>query len=157
MAGLKSLKKRRRVQIIVLILVSLAVSTAFIGYAMRAGINYFRSPSQVLEQHPSANEVFRLGGLVAADSIKPDEGVRFFFDVTDGNATVPVHYIGNDLRPDLFKEGQGTVVTGRYVDGVFEATQLLAKHDENYMPKEVIDALKEQGVYVAPDDAATRN
>ena len=92
-----------------------------------------------------------MGGLVVEGSIKPDAGVRFFFAVTDGGAEVPVHYVGDNIPPDLFEEGQGTVVTGRYENGVFLATELLAKHDETYMPKEVIDALKEQGVYQEPD------
>ncbi|MCO4809196.1 MAG: cytochrome c maturation protein CcmE, partial [Planktomarina temperata] len=74
-------------------------------------------------------------------------GVHFYFDITDGANTVAVKYVGTDLPPDLFEEGQGTIATGRFSDGLFEATEILAKHDETYMPKEVIDALKEQGVY----------
>jgi len=73
------------------------------------------------------------------------------FDVTDGNATIPVVYTG--ILPDLFGDGQGMVGQGRYVDGQFEAVEILARHDETYMPKEVIDALKEQGTYVTPPDA----
>jgi cytochrome c-type biogenesis protein CcmE len=151
---MKTLRKQRRVQIIAITFVALAVSTALIGYAMRDGINFFRSPSQVAEAPPSETEVFRLGGLVADGSIRPDEGVKIFFEITDGGATIPVHYVGDDLVPDLFAEGQGTVATGKYVGGVFQATEILAKHDETYMPAEVIDALKEQGVYVAPEETA---
>lgn len=151
MAGMKGLKKQRRVQIIVIGFMALAVATGLIGYALRDGISFFRSPSEIAEEMPDANEVFRLGGLVADGSIRPDEGVKFFFEITDGGATIPVHYVGNDVPPDLFEEGQGTVATGRLVDGVFLATEVLAKHDETYMPAEVIDALKEQGVYVEPD------
>jgi cytochrome c-type biogenesis protein CcmE len=73
--------------------------------------------------------------------------VHFYFDITDGANTVAVKYVGTDLPPDLFEERQGTIATGRFSDGLFEATEILAKHDETYMPKEVIDALKEQGVY----------
>ncbi len=145
------LKKKRRIQIVVLSLVCLVLTTALVGYALRDGINLFRSPSQVLDNPPAATEVFRMGGLVVEDSIKPDVGVRFFFAVTDGGASVPVHYVGDDIPPDLFEEGQGTVATGRYENGVFLATELLAKHDETYMPAEVIDSLKEQGVYQAPN------
>jgi len=145
--ALKSLKKQRRIQIVALATVALVLSTALIGYAMRDGINFFRSPSEVIAEPPQPNETFRIGGLVVEDSIRPDEGNRFFFRVTDGGATVPVHYVGNDLMPDLFTEGQGTVATGRYINGVFEASEILAKHDETYMPKEVVDALKAQGVY----------
>ncbi len=148
MSGLKSLKKRRRVQIIVLAFVALALSTGLIGYAMRDGINLFRSPTQVLETPPGENEVFRIGGLVAMDSLVRGEGETITFLVTDGTSEVPVHYTG--ILPDLFGEGQGMVGQGRYVGGIFEASEILAKHDESYMPKEVIEALKEQGVYVAP-------
>lgn len=148
---MRGLKKKRRIQVIAIALASLVLATFIIGYAMRDGINLFRSPSQVLEEPPLATEVFRMGGLVVEDSIAPGQGVEFFFDVTDGRAIVPVHYVGQDLPPDLFEEGQGTVVTGTYVDGVFLATELLAKHDETYMPKEVVDALKEYGVYQDPN------
>jgi cytochrome c-type biogenesis protein CcmE len=155
MSGLKSLKKRRRVQIIVLAFVALALSTGLIGYAMRDGINLFRSPTQVLETPPGENEVFRIGGLVAMDSLVRGEGETITFLVTDGTSEVPVHYTG--ILPDLFDEGQGMVGQGRYINGVFEASEILAKHDESYMPKEVIEALKEQGVYVAPDGSEAGN
>lgn len=148
---MKGLKKKRRIQIIVVAVVALAVSTTLIGYGMKDGINFFRSPSQVLELAPQPDEIFKIGGLVKEGSMTPVVGVQFSFVVTDGGADVPVKYIGGDPKPDLFKEGQGTVATGSYVNGVFQATNLLAKHDENYMPREVIDALKEQGVYVDPD------
>jgi cytochrome c-type biogenesis protein CcmE len=155
MSGLKSLKKRRRVQIIILAFVALALSTGLIGYAMRDGINLFRSPTQVLETPPSETEVFRIGGLVAMDSLVRGEGETITFVVTDGTSEVPVHYTG--ILPDLFGEGQGMVGQGRYIDGIFEASEILAKHDESYMPKEVIEALKEQGVYVAPDGSEAGN
>ena len=155
MSGLKSLKKRRRVQIIVLAFVALALSTGLIGYAMRDGINLFRSPTQVLETPPGETEVFRIGGLVAMDSLVRGEGETITFVVTDGTSEVPVHYTG--ILPDLFGEGQGMVGQGRYVGGIFEASEILAKHDESYMPKEVIEALKEQGVYVAPDGSEAGN
>lgn len=150
--GLKGLKKQRRIQIIVLTFVALAAATALVGFALKDGINFFRSPTQVYEEMPAETETFRLGGLVKEGSILPGEGVRFAFVITDGAAEVPVSYIGNSPRPDLFTEGTGTIATGRLVDGTFEATELLAKHDETYMPKEVMDALKEQGVYQEPDE-----
>jgi len=92
--------------------------------------------------------VFRIGGLVEEGSLKRGEGEVIRFNVTDGGAVVPVTYRG--VLPDLFEENQGMVGTGTYRDGVFEATEILAKHDETYMPKEVADALKEQGVYKEP-------
>ena len=151
---MKGLKKKRRIQVILLAIVALVGSTALIGYAMRDGINLFRSPSQVVEAPPSPQEVFKIGGLVKEGSITPGDGFQFAFVVTDGGADVPVRYVGATQKPDLFSEGQGTVATGSYVDGVFQATEILAKHDETYMPREVIDALKEQGVYQDPNDAS---
>ncbi len=155
MAGLKSLKKRRRVQVIVLAFVALGLSAGMMGYAMRDGINFFRSPSQIAEAPPPETEVFRIGGLVEEGTLLRGQGDVISFRVTDGGASVPVTFKG--ILPDLFGEGQGMVGQGRYINGTFEAVEILAKHDETYMPKEVIDALKEQGVYVAPDGADATN
>lgn len=148
MAGMKGLKKQRRIQIIALAAVLLLLSTALIGYAMRDGINFFRSPSQIAEKAPAEGEVFRIGGLVEQGSLKRGQGSTISFSVTDTKTSVPVTYTG--VLPDLFAEGQGMVGTGSMVNGTFVATEILAKHDETYMPKEVVDALKEQGVYVEP-------
>lgn len=148
---MKGLKKRRRIQIIAAAAVALAAATGLIGYAMRDGINLFRSPAQVAEAPPPEGEVFRIGGLVEAGSLVRGQGATVTFRVTDGKVSLPVAYTG--VVPDLFKEGQGTVATGQLVNGTFQATEILAKHDENYMPKEVIDALKEQGTYVDPKAA----
>ena len=145
MAGMKGLKKTRRVQVILLTLVALVLSTALIGYAMQDGINLFRSPTQVVEEPPAEGEVFRIGGLVEEGSIVRGESETVSFRVTDTNQTIPVTYTG--ILPDLFTEGQGMVGTGTMVGGTFVATEILAKHDETYMPAEVVDALKEQGVY----------
>jgi len=146
---MKSLKKQRRIQIIALATVALIGSTALIGYAMRDGINYFRSPSQVMDEPPQPTETFRIGGLVEEGTLTRGQGEAVLFSVTDGGASVPVTFTG--VLPDLFEENQGMVGTGRYVDGVFVASEILAKHDETYMPKEVVDALKAQGVYQADD------
>jgi len=146
---MKGLKKQRRIQIVAVAAVALALSTALIGYAMRDGINFFRAPAQVVADPPAPNEVFRIGGLVEEGSLVRGQGETITFSVTDGAATVPVTYTG--VLPDLFKEGEGMVGTGRLINGVFEASEILAKHDETYMPKEVIDALKDQGVYVDPN------
>lgn len=146
---MKNLKKQRRIQVIALASVALVLSTALIGYAMRDGINFFRAPTQILAEPPGPSEVFRIGGLVEEGSIVRGQGETIRFSVTDGNGVVPVTYTG--VLPDLFEENQGMVGTGRYVDGVFEASEILAKHDETYMPAEVVDALKEQGVYKAPE------
>ena len=116
---------------------------------MRDGINFFRAPSQVIAEPPGPNEVFRIGGLVEEGTLVRGESETVRFSVTDGWASVHVTFTG--VLPDLFEENQGMVGTGSYVNGVFEATEILAKHDETYMPAEVVDALKEQGVYVEPE------
>ncbi|MFX0545815.1 cytochrome c maturation protein CcmE [Roseovarius sp. S1116L3] len=145
---MKSLKKKRRVQIVSVAAVALVVSTGLIGYAMRDGINFFRSPTQVVAEPPGPGEVFRIGGLVETGSLRRGVGSEVTFSVTDGGASVPVAYVG--VLPDLFGEEQGMVGLGSYDGQTFRATEILAKHDESYMPKEVVDALKEQGVYQEP-------
>lgn len=145
---MKSLKKQRRIQIVALAAVALTISTVLIGYAMQDGINFFRAPSQVIAEPPGPDEVFRIGGLVVEGSLIVGAGESINFAVTDGGASVPVVYTG--IRPDLFGENEGMVATGRYINGVFEASEILAKHDEKYMPAEVVDALKEQGIYQDP-------
>jgi cytochrome c-type biogenesis protein CcmE len=146
--AMSGLKKKRRIQIVALAAVALLISTGLIGYAMRDGINFFRAPSQIMAEPPGPNEVFRIGGLVEEGSIVRGQGEQIRFNVTDGGASIPVVYTG--VLPDLFSENEGMVGTGRYIDGVFEASEILAKHDETYMPAEVIDALKEQGIYKDP-------
>lgn len=148
---MKGLKKQRRIQVIAVAAVALAVSTALIGYALQDGINFFRSPTQVTEAPPLETETFRMGGLVEEGSLQVNENEQIVFNVTDGNAVVSVAYRG--ILPDLFSEGEGMIGTGTLVDGVFQASEILAKHDETYMPVEVIDALKEQGVYQDPNAA----
>ena len=137
------LKKKRRIQLIIIFSISLTFSAFLIGYAMRDGIQYFRSPSQVIEQSPLPTEVFRIGGLVKDESwIK---GKKHQFVVTDTENDISVEFIG--ILPDLFREGQGVIATGNLVNNIFIASEVLAKHDENYIPKEVMDTLKEKGLY----------
>jgi len=147
---MKGLKKQRRIQIVVVATVALALSATLIGYAMQDGINFFRSPSEVMAEPPESSEEFRMGGLVEEGSLVRGQGETVTFRVTDGGASIPVAYTG--VLPDLFEEGQGMIGTGRYINNTFQASEILAKHDETYMPKEVVDALKEQGVYVEPDE-----
>ena len=146
---MKNLKKKRRVQIVSIAFVALAIATILIGFAMKDGINFFKSPTQVIEVTPNPSEVFRIGGLVEEGTLLRGVGETISFYVTDGNESVSVKFTG--LLPDLFAENQGMVATGKYIDGIFYASEILAKHDETYMPSEVIDALKEQGVYQEPD------
>lgn len=149
---MKGLKKQRRIQIIALAAVAMVASFGAFYLAAPSALQYFRSPTEVAEKAPGPNETFRIGGLVEEGSLVRGQGAEITFRVTDTNATIPVKYTG--VLPDLFGEKEGVVATGRYVDGTFMATEILAKHDETYMPKEVIDALKDQGVYVDPKDAA---
>ncbi len=146
---MKTLKKRRRVQVILVAVVALVASTALIGWALQDGINFFRSPTEVAEEPPGPTEVFRLGGLVEEGTLMRGQGETITFTVTDTNEAIKVAYTG--VLPDLFEEGQGMIGTGSYINGVFQATEILAKHDETYMPKEVVDALKEQGVFQHAD------
>ncbi len=146
---MKNLKKTRRIQMIVIAAVALGLSTALIGVAFKDGINLFMSPSQILAEPPRADQQIRVGGLVLEGSLNRGTGTEVSFTVTDGEAEIPVTFTG--VLPDLFSEGQGMMGTGRYADGTFVATEILAKHDETYMPKEVIDALKETGNYVEPE------
>jgi len=148
---MRGLKKQRRVQVVMLAIVALALSTALIGWAMRDGINFFRPPSEIVENPPPPTEVFRIGGLVEIGTLVRGEGETISFSVTDGGASIPVTYTG--ILPDLFGENEGMVGTGRLVNGTFEATEILARHDETYMPAEVIDALEAQGVYRDPNAA----
>ncbi len=142
---MRGLRKKRRLQVIAAAVTLLALATVLIGYAARDGIQFFRSPSQIVKNQDIRDGVpFRLGGLVEEGSlIVHDLGVRF--QVTDGTHGIPVTFAG--ILPDLFREGQGVVALGTLNSGTFVATEILAKHDENYMPKEVIESLKEEGVF----------
>jgi cytochrome c-type biogenesis protein CcmE len=153
--GLKSLKKRRRIQVISIAGVSIALVLMLLWFLPDDSFQFFRSPSEIAEAPPPPNERFRIGGLVSENSIVRGQGEQVSFSVTDGGATIPVVYTG--ILPDLFEEGQGMVAQGNYINGRFEAIEILAKHDETYMPSEVIDALKNQGLYVDPDGAIVTN
>lgn len=144
---MKSLKKTRRIQVIMIAFVALGLSVAVIGVAFKDGINYFRSPSEVVAEAPSEDELFRIGGMVQEGSIVRGEGTEVSFVVTDCFEAVPVTYVG--ILPDLFEEGQGMVGQGRYVNGTFEAVEILAKHDETYMPAEV-ENMQEQQNFCEP-------
>ncbi len=120
--------------------------------AMRSAVVFFYSPSEVAAEHPGTEERVRVGGLVLEGSIGETEGGVVRFVITDRVETVDVVFAG--LLPDLFREGQGVVVEGRFgVDGVLEASNVLAKHDETYMPPEVAEALREAGVWQGEGEA----
>lgn len=115
------------------------VAVALVLNAFQSNLVFFYTPTQIAASEAPAERTFRLGGLVVAGSVKR-EGVAVNFRVTDTVQTVPVRFEG--ILPDLFKEGKGVVAQGRMRGGVFEAREVLAKHDENYMPPEAAEALK---------------
>ena len=121
------------------VLASVAVIAALVFNAFQSNMVFFYSPSQVAAHEAPANRTFRVGGLVQQGSVKRD-GVKVSFIVTDNAKTLPVSYEG--ILPDLFKEGKGVVAQGQLNDGVFVAREVLAKHDENYMPPEAAEALR---------------
>lgn len=139
-------RKKQRTLMIVGGLAILGVAVAIIGTSLRDTIVFFYTPTEVAEKSISPSTRFRLGGLVKEGSVVRGEGTTVSFTVTDTTQTVKVKYTGN--LPDLFKEGQGVVTEGKLDrSGTFIADNVLAKHDENYMPKEVADSLKKQGYW----------
>jgi cytochrome c-type biogenesis protein CcmE len=132
--------KRQNRMILVALLVAGTSLAAYLGLkAFNENLLYFFSPTDVVNGKAPSGKSFRLGGLVANGSVKR-EGIKVAFDVTDNQNTFTVKYEG--ILPDLFREGQGIITTGSLNNGTFMATEVLAKHDENYMPPEVADALK---------------
>ena len=133
-------RRQKRFAIILGLLCAVGVGVALVLNAFNSNLVFFYSPTQVVSKEAPVGRTFRLGGLVQAGSLHRD-GVNVSFLVTDTSQTIPVHYVG--ILPDLFKEGKGVVAQGQVgQDGVFVAREVLAKHDENYMPPEAADALK---------------
>lgn len=140
-------RKKRRLMVLLLAGLGLGTATALTLTAFQDNLVFFLSPSDVMANRPPAERAFRLGGLVEAGSVERGTGSdgrpSATFRVTDGPTSITVTYSG--VLPDLFREGQGVVVEGRMRNGVMVADQVLAKHDEKYMPPEVADALKQSG------------
>ncbi len=131
--------RHRRLTIAAGVLCVVGIAAALVLNAFQSNLVFFYSPSQIASKEAPTGRTFRLGGLVEAGSVKRD-GVSVSFVVTDTARSVPVRYSG--ILPDLFKEGKGVVAQGQLKDGTFEAREVLAKHDENYMPPEAAEALK---------------
>ena len=139
-------RKQQRMGMIVGGLALLAAAAGLVLYSISDTLVFFYTPSEVVQKGVMPGTRFRLGGLVETGSLVRDEGTRVHFTVTDTDKQVPVTFQG--VLPDLFREGQGVVAEGKLnASGVFVADTVLAKHDENYMPKEVADALKKKGVW----------
>ena len=137
--------RRRRLAFVALLVLASGVATALVAMALQRNVAYLYTPAEVLRGEAGAEVAsgqarFRLGGMVEKDSFQRAPGsMDAHFKVTDGDAQLPVVYTG--ILPDLFREGQAVVATGRMRDGVFVAENVLAKHDETYMPKEVADKM----------------
>ena len=145
-------RKQKRLAVIAGLGAVLAVAAGLIFVALRDQIVFFYSPSEITEKAIAPGTPIRLGGLVKDGSWTCTDGV-YAFTVTDGAQDLAARFKG--LLPDLFREGQGVVVEGSVgADGVFQASNVLAKHDENYMPREVVDELKKRGEWQKPEAAA---
>ena len=137
-------KKRRRLAFVVALLLASAGAAALALFALKDNVLYFYSPSDVVAKHVQAGVAFRIGGLVAPHSVSHGASAAVHFIVTDGKTSIPVAFRG--VLPALFREGQGVVALGALDGGgTFTASEVLAKHDERYMPPEVVDALKRSG------------
>ena len=137
-------KRKQRLIIILGGLVALGLAIGLMTYAMRENINLFYTPSQVASGEAPLEKRIRVGGLVVVGSLVRGEGLVVTFDITDNAKTIQVRYEG--ILPDLFREGQGIIATGRLVENnLVEADEVLAKHDEKYMPPEVKHAIEQAG------------
>ncbi len=143
-------QRRKRLALIGLLITGIAAAVALASVALKENINLFFSPSQILSGEAPKNHSFRLGGMVEEGSVKRNRNnLEVYFEVTDTVKKVPVIYTG--ILPDLFREGQGIVAQGKVrEDGVFIASEVLAKHDENYMPPEAAQAIKDAQANNAP-------
>ena len=142
-------RKRRLIGILV-ILAGVAIASTITIYSLRQNMLFFVSPSDIEAQNLPTGREFRLGGLVTPGSVtRAEDGLLVQFEINDGVDSVTVNYDG--ILPDLFREGQGVIARGQLeTSELFVAREVLAKHDENYMPPEVADALKEKGMHVVP-------
>ena len=132
--------RKRRLWIIMLIVAAAALAITLLSMALQRNVAYLYTPSEVIRGEAGGKARFRLGGMVAEHSFKRETGsLEARFEVDDGDARMPVVYTG--ILPDLFREKQAVIATGSMKDGVFVAEQVLAKHDETYMPKEVADKM----------------
>ncbi|KFN47928.1 cytochrome c maturation protein CcmE [Arenimonas composti] len=147
--------RRRRLLLVLGFAAAAAVAVTLVTLALRENITYLYTPSQVYAGEAADQAVFRLGGMVAEGSLQREEGtLKVRFAVNDGDAVMPVEYEG--ILPDLFRENQAVIATGRREGDVFVATQVLAKHDETYMPREVAEAMARQHQkHGVPADADT--
>lgn len=133
--------RKKRLQLILFMVAGIGSAVGLLMYSLSENVNLFQTPTEIASGQVPVGRTIRAGGLVVAGSVQRDtSGLAVTFDVTDGAATVPIHYEG--ILPDLFREGQGIVAMGKLdASGTFQASEVLAKHDEEYMPPEVKHAL----------------
>jgi cytochrome c-type biogenesis protein CcmE len=147
-------RRARRLALIGAALCVFGVAVGLVLFALRDNIVFFYSPAEIEARHIAPGTRLRIGGLVEQGSFKRDQGRAVSFVVTDGKGSLPVTFSG--LLPDLFREGQGVVAEGSLdQSGTFRADNVLAKHDERYMPREVAAALKKQGVWQGDNNSAS--
>jgi len=148
-------RKHKRLTFVVVAMALVGAATGLVLFALGDGVSLFHSPTDIIVKAPGPDQSIRLGGLVEEGSVQREEGsATVRFKVTDLENTVEVVYAG--LLPDLFREGQGIVTTGKVVGGKFIAEEVLAKHDENYMPPEAVDALKKSGQWQGDEAGAAK-
>ena len=143
--------RKQRLFVVLAVLAGLAVAVGLAVYALRQNINLFYTPQQIVNGEAPVGAKMRVGGLVEDGSVQRDpDTLDVVFTVTDGKGSFAIHYQG--ILPDLFREGQGVVAEGRITDGALTASNVLAKHDETYMPREVSDSLRDKGVWQGKAD-----
>lgn len=148
--------RQRRLTLVIAILVAVIVAAALVVYALQQNMNYLFTPSQVQAGDAASYKTFRLGGMVKAGSIqRSSDSLKVTFTVVDAGGAMPVEY--NGILPDLFRENQSVITTGHMDGARFVATEVLAKHDETYMPKELKDAMAKAHAGKRIDEAANQD
>lgn len=147
-------KRKQRLYLVILLVAGLSVAVSLTLMALQQNINLFFTPTQIVDGEAPQGVAFRIGGMVVDDSLeRSDQDLSVQFQITDTAKSVPVRYIG--ILPDLFREGQGVVALGRLDGNTFVASEVLAKHDENYMAPEAAEAIKQANaqMYKAQGDS----
>jgi cytochrome c-type biogenesis protein CcmE len=148
--------RKRRLAVVISVLAAAAVAVGLTVFALQRNMSYLFTPSQVQEGQAAPYPTFRLGGMVKAGSIqRANDSLKVSFIVVDDTGAMPVEYTG--ILPDLFRDNQSVITTGRMADGRFIASEVLAKHDENYMPKELKDAMAKAHQKRNIDDTAMKD
>ncbi len=148
-------RKHKRLTFVIIAMALLGIAVGLVLMAFEENIVFFNSPTDIVTKKPGPDKRLRLGGLVEDGSVMREAGSAVVhFKVTDMENSVAVSFEG--ILPDLFREGQGVITEGKYINGVFQASEVLAKHDEQYMPPEVADALKKSGEWRGDETAPAK-